>query len=301
MKKISLSLDWTPNINHIGFFVAQGKGFYEDLDLKVIIDHPGLDGYKMTPAKKVENGLADFALCPIESVLSYRTKSSPFSLIAVAAILQEDLSAIAVRSDALINSPKDLDGMLYASYKARYEDHIVKQLIKNDGGTGNISLAYPEKLGIWETLVKGGYDATWVFTNWEGVQVQNDDISFTYFKMEDYSIPYSYSPVLAANEELISNKREDYKNFLLATKKGYAFCQEYPEEAIAILSHHIPAQDQNIDLEIALKKSLKAFGVGDHWGSLERENVLTFLRWLQKHKLEETGISVDQLITNDLL
>lgn len=301
MKKLTLALDWTPNINHIGFFIAKEKGFYTDLDLQVIIDHPGLDGYAMTPAKKVENGLADFALCPTESILSYRTKASPFPLIAIAAILQDDLSAIAVRSDALINSPRDLDGKIYASYKARYEDHIVKQLIKNDGGAGDITLVYPEKLGIWDTLVKGAYDATWVFTNWEGVQVQQEAVSFKYFKLEDYGIPYSYSPVIAANEALLIEKGESYKKFMSATKEGYAFCQQFPDEAITILSKHIPKHDQNIDLRVALEKSLKAFSIGDTWGMLHKDQVQTFLKWLQKHKLEETSISVDQLITNDLL
>lgn len=301
MKKLTLALDWTPNINHIGFLIAKEKGFYTDLDLQVIIDHPGLDGYAMTPAKKVENGLADFALCPTESILSYRTKASPFPLIAIAAILQDDLSAIAVRSDALINSPRDLDGKIYASYKARYEDHIVQQLIKNDGGAGDITLVYPEKLGIWDTLVKGAYDATWVFTNWEGVQVQQEAVSFKYFKLENYGIPYSYSPVIAANEALLIEKGESYKKFMSATKKGYAFCQQFPDEAITILSKHIPRHDQNIDLRVALEKSLKAFCIGDTWGMLHKDQVQTFLKWLQKHKLEETSISVDQLITNDLL
>lgn len=301
MKKLTLALDWTPNINHIGFFIAKEKGFYTDLDLQVIIDHPGLDGYALTPAKKVENGLADFALCPTESILSYRTKASPFPLIAIAAILQDDLSAIAVRSDALINSPRDLDGKIYASYKARYEDHIVQQLIKNDGGAGDITLVYPEKLGIWDTLVKGAYDATWVFTNWEGVQVQQEAVSFNYFKLENYGIPYSYSPVIAANEALLIEKGESYKKFMSATKEGYAFCQQFPDEAITILSKHIPRHDQNIDLRVALEKSLKAFSIGDTWGMLHKDQVQTFLKWLQKHKLEETSISVDQLITNDLL
>ena len=35
MKKIKLALDWTPNINHIGFFVAKEKGFYKENDLQV--------------------------------------------------------------------------------------------------------------------------------------------------------------------------------------------------------------------------------------------------------------------------
>ena len=57
-------------------------------------------------------------------------KIKTISLIAVAAILQEDLSAIVVKERSDLKSPKDLDGKSYASYKARYEDEIIKQIIQ---------------------------------------------------------------------------------------------------------------------------------------------------------------------------
>ncbi|MEM6378151.1 MAG: ABC transporter substrate-binding protein, partial [Bacteroidota bacterium] len=126
MQQLKLALDWTPNINHIGFFIAQEKGYYKKNEVEIFISDPSQDNYTVTPAKKVELGQADFALCPTESIISYRTKSKPFPMIAIAAILQEDLSAIAVLDGPQINSPKDLDGCSYASYKARYEDEIVR-------------------------------------------------------------------------------------------------------------------------------------------------------------------------------
>jgi ABC-type nitrate/sulfonate/bicarbonate transport system substrate-binding protein len=105
MTQLTLAIDWTSNINHIGFFIAQEKGFYRELDLEVNIVDPSADNYQTTSAKEVELGMADFALCPTESNISYRTKSKPFSLIANAAILKEDLSAIVVKSSSGIKSP----------------------------------------------------------------------------------------------------------------------------------------------------------------------------------------------------
>ena len=173
---VTLYLDWTPNINHIGFFVAKELGFYSDLEMRVDILDPSIDNYKVTPAKKVELGQSDFALCPFESVISYRTKDKPFDLTAIAAILQKDLSAIAV-IDSNIRSPKYLDSKTYASYGARYEDLIVKQMIINDGGKGTIDIKYPEKLGIWETLISKKHDSTWIFLNWEGIEAKNKKVN----------------------------------------------------------------------------------------------------------------------------
>ena len=152
MKKIKLALDWTPNINHIGFFVAKEKGYFKEkgIDLKII--SPDIDNYKETPAKKIELGNADFGLCPTETLISFRTKKNKFNLLAVLTIYQKDISAIVVNNKSKIYRPKDLDNKTYASYGARYEDHIIKKLIKNDGGNGNVKIHYPQRLGVWETV-----------------------------------------------------------------------------------------------------------------------------------------------------
>jgi ABC-type nitrate/sulfonate/bicarbonate transport system substrate-binding protein len=301
MEKIKVALDWTPNINHIGFFIANEKGFFVDEGLEVEITDPSVDNYETTPAKKVELGEVDFALCPLESVISYQTKSQPFALKAVAAIFQEDLSAIAVRSSDSITSPKDLDGKTYASYKARYEDEIVKQMIRNNGGEGSIEVVYPEKLGIWETIVNGSIDSTWIFLNWEGVEAKSENIPLTYFKMRDFGIPYSYSPVLVASEQNIKNKFASYKKFLNALKRGYQFSKAHSAEAVEILAKFIPETDKKIDLSEALSDSINAFGKEENWGMMETNNITEFLNWLHENELETQQIAVSDLFTNELL
>jgi ABC-type nitrate/sulfonate/bicarbonate transport system substrate-binding protein len=91
-------------------------------------------------------------LPPFETVISLNNKKKLVDAIAVFAILQEDISSIVTLKTSNIQSPKRLDNKVYASYKARYEDHIVRQMIKNDGGKGTINISYLNKLGIWNTL-----------------------------------------------------------------------------------------------------------------------------------------------------
>lgn len=300
MKNLTVALDWTPNTNHIGFFIAREKGFYKKEDLNVTIIDPSKDNYLETPAKKIELGKVDIALCPLESVISYRTKSKPFDLWAIATIFQEDISAIVTRNNEVIKSPRDLDGKIYASYKARYEDEIVRSMIKNDGGTGNIDIKYPEKLGIWDTILEGTSDATWIFLNWEA---QHEDIpqgSVSYFQMKDYDIPYSYSPVIAASQQRVLDQGETYKKFLAATKKGYLFAQDQPLEAASILQKVIPEKDQSINLIKSIQTSIPYFGY-DQWGQMEPDKIKLFLDWLVAHNLENNNLSSDLLFTNDYL
>ena len=301
MEKFKIALDWTANTNHTGFYVAKEKGFYTELGLEVRIDTPDTDNYSRTPAKKVELGLADMALCPFESVVSYRSKAKAFDAVAIATIFQEDVSAIASLANSEIKRPADLDGKVYASYKARYEDEIVRQMIKNDGGRGNIDIVYPEKLGIWDTILKGTSDATWIFANWEGIQAKNGGIDLNLFKMSDYGIPYGYSPIVLANEYAVSKREGSYARFLEATKKGYLFAQENPVEAVACFAPFVAEQDRNIDLVQSQKFSSPFYGNMNNWGVLDKAKVQQYLDWLLATKLEEQVFKVEDLVISGLV
>ena len=43
-EKITFCLDWTPNTNHTGIYVAQAQGYYEEAGLDVDIVQPPEDG-----------------------------------------------------------------------------------------------------------------------------------------------------------------------------------------------------------------------------------------------------------------
>ena len=298
--EVNLYLDWTPNVNHIGFLVANELGFYKDLELRVQILDPSIDNYKVTPAKKVELGESDFALCPFESVISYRTKDKPFDLTAIAAVLQKDLSAIAV-IDSRIKSPRYLDNKTYASYGARYEDLIVKQMIINDGGKGTVDFKYPEKLGIWETLVSKKQDSTWIFLNWEGIEAKNKNISLNYFKMRDFKIPYSYSPVIVGSEKFCNEHQELVKKFLVATKKGFLYSISNKNEAVDILSKFIPGHESELNLKDALEETIKALLDNNTWGKIRESNINKFVNWLKENEIVESNLSIKHLFTNSFI
>lgn len=301
MHQLTLALDWTPNINHIGFFVALKQGYYTELGLNVTIISPSLDDYEKTPAKRVELGEADFALCPTESVISYRTKSKPFPLVAIAAVLRNDLSAIVTQKGIGIDRPRDLDGKVYSSFQARYEDGIVREMIKHDGGRGDLEVVYPRKLGIWDTVLRGQTDATWIFENWEGIEAQVAEVELNYFRLKDYGIPYSYSPVIAANEHLIPEKLEAYKAFLAASKKGYLTAQQQPMLAAALLREELAEVDEIIDLDACLAFSSEHFGDASNWGQIEISELDKFLTWLRAKGLEDSNLRASEIFNSDCL
>ena len=298
MKKIKLALDWTPNINHIGFFVAKEKGFYKENDLKVEFLTPELDDYLTTPAKKVEMNMSDFGLCPTESLISFRTKKNPFILKGLMTIFQEDVSAIATVESNNILRPKHLDGRSYASYKARYEDKIVKKMIINDGGIGNLKIFYPKRLGIWNTLIENKYDSTWIFINWEGVEASKKNIDLELYKMSDFGIPYSYSPILFSSSDYINNNSNTVKKFIESSRKGYTYCYENMDEAVSILNKFVPITDKGIDLIECLKISIDHFGLKENFGKIDLKKIDIFLKWLKDNNIDNNAFISNDIISN---
>ena len=298
MKKIKLALDWTPNINHIGFFVAKEKGFYKENDLKVEFLTPDLDDYLITPAKKVEMNISDFGLCPTESLISFRTKKNPFILKGLMTIFQEDVSAIATVESNNILRPKHLDGRSYASYKARYEDKIVKKMIINDGGIGNLKIFYPKRLGIWNTLIENKYDSTWIFINWEGVEASKKNIDLELYKMSDFGIPYSYSPILFSSSDYINNNSNTVKKFIESSRKGFIYCYENMDEAVSILNKFVPITDKGIDLIECLKISIDHFGSRENFGKIDLKKIDIFLKWLKDNNIENNSFIANDIISN---
>ena len=74
MTIIKIALDWTHNINHVGIFAAKELGFYKDSRIEIEIINPLEDNYNLTPGKKLELGLTDFAIAPFETVISLNNK-----------------------------------------------------------------------------------------------------------------------------------------------------------------------------------------------------------------------------------
>ncbi|MCH8554601.1 MAG: ABC transporter substrate-binding protein [Schleiferiaceae bacterium] len=301
MTTLKVALDWTPNINHIGFLVAVELGFYKEQGINLQLINPLDDNYITTPGKKLERGEVDFAIAPFETVISLNNKTNRVNAVAIYAILQEDLSSIATLKSAKITAPKFLDGKVYASYKARYEDHIVKQLICNDGGKGAIDLIYPEKLGIWHTLVSGKADATWIFDNWEGCDAQVKNAELNTFKLRDFDIPYGYSPIILAKKENIAANRAVYASFVKATRAGFLSVSQNPAQAKTILQGYLSTADKNnIDIEQAIYMTIPSFGNADTCGIMDKKRVAAFVNWLVANKLEGDQILEQNLFTNEL-
>lgn len=296
-----MALDWTPNTNHVGFYVAQALGFYHEAGLSVTLLSPHLDNYALSPASRLTSRAATFALCPSETVISYHLPPVDVhrsKLTAVATVLQQDLSAVVTLKDSGIQRPQGLDGRIYASYGARFEGRIIQKLIQSDGGRGQYIEMTPEKLGIWDTLVAGKADSTWVFKGWECVEARLRHIELNEFCLGDFGIPYGYSPVVACLPDTIINKPQMVRKFLGCTGKGFAYAAANTEHASKILvdmaSREDPALPKPLELKLvsASTEYMSKYFLNNlgNWGVMDPNTWRRFLDWLSAENLLTTLI-----------
>lgn len=298
MESITLALDWFPNTHHSGFYVAQSKGWYKERGLEVSFCSPHEDGYTTTPASKVASGIAQFALTPSESVISHFTmpkKVDKPKTKGIAAVLSKSTSAIVTKKSSGIDRPAKLDGKNYASYGARYEGRIIQQMIKHDGGKGDYNEQALPPLGLWNDMLDQKHDAAWVFMGWEGVEAERRGIELNVFKLEDYGVPYGYSPLLMTTEDVLEKQPEMIRKFLAASAEGYKFAAENPEEAARLFFDAVEEQtaDQplptplDLDMVIESQKYISKYLLDDQgrWGVMEAKVWDDFLDWLSNNGL----------------
>jgi ABC-type nitrate/sulfonate/bicarbonate transport system substrate-binding protein len=286
-RPLTIALDWTPNANHVGFFVACARGLYAARGLAVSFHLPDADEYALAPAKAVLLGAAHFAVGPSETAIAYATGADA-QLIAVAALLQTDTSAIAALASSGVTRPRDLDGSTYASYAARFELATVKAMIRADGGRGELVETVPPRLACFDAVLDGRATSTWIFSPHEGVLAATRGVALAAFRPTEFGVPYGYSPVLLAAPALLASRADDVRSFLAATAEGFAAAAADPDaaaDALCAEARHASLADAafvRASVRAAAPAFLDAEGA---WGRMEPARWDAFIEFLAREGL----------------
>jgi ABC-type nitrate/sulfonate/bicarbonate transport system substrate-binding protein len=251
---VRLALDWTPNTDHTGFYVARAKGWYRDaaIDLQV------LPYGTVTPETLLAAHQADCGIS-FQDSMTFAVAAGD-DIVSVAAILQKTASAIGVLADSRIQRPRDLDGKTYGSFGYPNEVPTLKFIIQADGGKGDVKIAFLDT-AAYEALYHHQVDATIPFTAWEGVEAQQRGIKLRYFQFADYGFPDYYQVVLACDRQWLEKNPDAAKRFVAATVKGFQFAAANADEAAAILVSENPGVfDANKNLPKASQEFLDQGG-----------------------------------------
>lgn len=297
LEETTVILDWTPNTNHTGLYVALEKGFYEEEGLDVNIIQPSEGSSNVL----IATNQGDFGVSYQEDMTYAVSTDDPLPIKAIAAIIQENTSGFGSLKNKNIETPKDFEGKVYGGWGSPSEKAILKTVMEADGGDF-------DKLSIIDIGVDDFFastspiDIVWMFEGWTGIEAETQGIELNYTPIKDLNENLNYyTPILTTSHKIIDENPEKIKKFLRATAKGYEFAVENPEEAGNILLKHAPELDEELVLksqEFLSKEYMK--GV-DQWGVMREEVWENYTNFLIEHDLLENEFNLQDIWTNEFL
>jgi ABC-type nitrate/sulfonate/bicarbonate transport system substrate-binding protein len=251
---VRLALDWTPNTNHTGFFVARHEGWYDaaGIDLR-ILPYSGTAPETLIGSHQADCGIS------FQDSMTFAVAAG-VNVRSVMAILQRTASEIAVLADSGIDRPRQLDGRVYGGFGYPNELPTVKYVIQHDGGTGVFKDVVIDT-AAYEALYAKRVDFTIPFTAWEGVEAGLRGIKLRYFAFTDYGFPDFYQVVLACDPQWLAAQPDAARRFVAATVRGFEVAAKDPDAAAATLVAENPGVfDANPELPKASAEFLAKGG-----------------------------------------
>ncbi|HHV27912.1 MAG TPA: ABC transporter substrate-binding protein [Tissierellia bacterium] len=298
LEKTKVILDWTPNTNHTGLYVALEKGYYKDEGLDVEIVQPS-EG-SSTTLIATENG--DFGVTYQEDVTYALTSEDPLPVKAIATIIQNNTSGFASPKSKNIETVKDFEGKVYGGWGSPSEEAILKAIMKKNGADynklKNINIGSDDFFAATEKNI----DIAWIFEGWTGVEAKLKGIDLNYIAVKDLHPDLNYyTPILVTNNKLINENPDKVKDFLKATEKGYKYSIDNPEESAKILLKYAPELDENLAIESQKFLAKEYISDAPKWGVMKSEVWKNYAKFLKDNGLIEKELKVEDAFTNDFL
>ena len=297
-QKIKIVLDWVPNTNHTGLYVAKDLGYFKEEGLDVEIVQPP----EGSTTALIGAGGAEFGISFQDTLAKSFAKENPVPVTAVAAILQHNTSGIISLKEKGIDSPKKLEGKKYATWEDNIEQAILKKLVTDDKGDFSKVKLIPYTITDVVTGLKTDVDAVWVYYAWDGIATERAGLQTNFLKIRDYGEELDYySPVIIGNNDFLKKNPEIAKKVLKAIKKGYEYAMKNPEESAKILVKNSPELD--INLVTASQKWISKEYQSDakEWGIINGNRWNRFYEWLYKNKAVEREIPKNFGYSNEYL
>lgn len=298
-RKLTFVLDWTPNTNHTGIYIAQEKGYFKDAGLEIEIVQPPENGAEVL----VASGKAQFAMSFQDSLAPAFSGDNPLPVTAVAGVIQHNTSGIISRKGEGMDRPIGLEGRKYATWDLPIEKATIREVMEADQGDFDKVKLIPSTVTDEVTALRTkSVDAIWIFYAWAGVKTETEGLETDYFAFADLNPVFDfYTPVIIANNDFLKAEPETAKAFLSAVSRGYEDAIANPEEAAGILCKAAPELDPELAKASQEYLADKYRSDAPKWGYIDPKRWDAYYGWLNGKGLTERPIEAGTGFSNEYL
>jgi putative hydroxymethylpyrimidine transport system substrate-binding protein len=233
VQKLTLTLDWTPNPDHVGFYDALDRGLFARAGLDVSIEAPSS---ATDPLKLVGVGRSDLGVSYEPELFLAAAKKLP--VVAVAAVVPQPLNSL-MAIDPTIRTIRDLRGKTIGISGVPSDGATLDTMLASAGLTRRSVKVESVGYNLLAALLARRVDAVLgVYRNVEGIQLQQRGLHPTIIPVDRAGVPSYDELVLVANRDRLHTDptyRSAVQRFVTAFLAGTADAHDHPARAIAVM------------------------------------------------------------------
>jgi len=287
-RHVTLTLDWTPNPDHVGFYYAKDTGLFAKNGLDVSIRAPSDPA---APLKLVAAGSSDLAVSYEQEVFFAAEKKLP--VVAVASVVGQPLNSF-MSIDPSIHGLGDLKGRTigitglpadYAALASAGLEHEVKV----------VNVGY----SLLPALLSHKVDAVLgVYRNVEGIDLRQRGYTPTVIPLDRAGVPTYDELVLVASSDRLrssSSYAQMLQRFVDAFRRGTDGARRHPDRSLEILGK-VTASKHSF-LAASTPATLALLGSG----CLSQSEWQRFGTWMHEQGLVKKPVAASKVLTTRFL
>jgi ABC-type nitrate/sulfonate/bicarbonate transport system substrate-binding protein len=295
LTKVKVLLDYIPNTNHTGLYVAKAKGYFKAQGLDVTIAQPG-DSVETL----VATGKADFGVSYQEQVTLARVSNVPVK--SIGAIIQHNTSAFASLKSKNIKTAKDWEGKTYGGWGSASEKATIQSIMQAGGADFNKLKMLDSGYTDFFKAIKKDIDFAWIYYGWDGINAKINNIQLNYQFLNKMSSKLDYyTPLLIASDKTIKNNPKLVKAFMTATAQGYNYSIQHPDAAANVLLKAAPDLDPKLVKASQKWLAAKYKDDANYWGQQKKSVWTNYATWMYDNKLLPKKLDASAAYTNAFL
>ena len=296
---LTLTLDFYPNPDHAGIYMAQKLGYFEDAGLDLTIRTPSDPA---APIKLLAAGQTDLAISYEPEVILAAEQG--LDVVAVAALVDQPLTSMIWLGKSGIGGIADLRGKTIATAGIPYQDAYLKTILARANLTLSDVKTVNVGFGLLPAVASGRAEAMLGgFRNVEGVDLRLRGLDPVVTPVDQLGVPSYDELVLVARRDRLEEDPEEIRLFIAALARGTAAAVESPNAALAALL------EANPDLEPKLTRAevaatlplLEPAAGGRPYGYMNPDRWRRFIIWMRDNGLIDSLPEPSSLLSNDYL
>lgn len=289
----SLTLDFYPNPDHAGIYMAQELGYFEDAGLDVDIRTPSDPA---APTKHVAAGRTDLAISyEPETVLAHERG---LDVIAVGAIVDTPLTSMIWLEKSGIGGIAGLRGKTIATAGIPYQDAYLETILARADLTPADVKKVNVGFGLLPALAGGRAQAMLGgFRNVEGVDLRLRGLKPVVTPVDQLGVPTYDELVLLANRDALEDDPEPVRLFLAALARGTAAAVKSPGASTDALLE----ANADLDPELTRAEVEATLPLLSESGRMDPAKWRVFIAWMRDNELISGRPAPSEVLTNEHL